>query len=277
MSIYRREEMSRLVKWVFGAPLIVILFLALSLIMPTSASGYRMVLVLNILSYCIFLMVAMIVIRYFLKFPLGKLFCFERPFYPRNLFLGLAGMGVMGVGTSFIWMALAPDKFSFALQGGWPLDFLLSIIVVILAALLEEILCRSYIAYFVKDELETRTKQKILYCLASGAAFMVFHFQNPETASAGFAYAYIFYFLMGFSLMAVYLATGGIEAPLGIHIANNLVNALFFTYPDAALKTNALFLHDEPPGPLMLVQAAVCIAASVFICIRFAERSQKAA
>ena len=277
MSIYPKEEMSRIVKWVFGAPLIVILFLALSLIMPTAASGYRMVLVLNILSYSIFLMVALIVIRYFLKFPIGKLFCEKKPFSWRNLLLGLLGMGALGIGTTFLWKALEPDKFSYALQSGWPLDFLLSIAVVILAALLEEILCRSYVAYFVKDELETRTKQKILYCLASGAAFMVFHFQNPETASAGFVYAYVFYFLMGFSLMAVFLATGGIEAPLGIHIANNLVNALFFTYPDAALKTNALYFHNDSPGPMMLVKAAVCIAASVFICIRFGKRSQKAA
>ena len=274
MSIYPREEMSRLVKWVFGAPLIIVLFLALSLIMPTAASGYRMVLVLNIMSYAIFLMVALIVIRYFLKFPLGKLFCFGRRFSVRNLLLGLGVMLAAGLGSTFLWMALSPQNFAYSLQAGWPLDFALAVAVVILAAVLEEILCRAYVAYFVKDELETRPKQRALYCLASGLAFMVFHFQNPETAGKGFVYAYVFYFIMGFSLMAVYLATGGIEAALGIHIANNLVNALFFTYPDAALKTNALFTHNDGIGPLMLLQAVICITISSLVCIRFRTREK---
>ena len=261
--------MSRLVKWVFGLPLIVILFLALSLAMPAQASDYRMVLALNIISYTVFLAVALIVVKYFLKFPLIRLFWSGRTFSPRNLFLGFGTMFVLGLGTTFIWKAISPKSFSFSLQAGWPLDFLLSLVVVVLAGVLEELLCRAYIAYFVKDEIETDPKRRILYCMASGLVFMAFHFQNPETASKGFVYAYVFYFIMGFSLMAVYMATGGIEAPLGIHIANNLVNAWFFTYPDAALRTNAVFTHDAGPGPALLLQAVVCITLSALAVLKF--------
>ena len=266
--------MSRLVKWFFGLPLIVILFLALSLAMPAQASGYRMVLVLNIISYTVFLSVALIVFRYFLKFPVGKLFCSGRSFSSRNLALGFGAMFVTGLGTTFVWMAVSPESFSFSLQALWPLDFLLSLVVVVLAGVLEELLCRAYIAYFVKDEIEADPKRRILYCLASGLVFMAFHFQNPETASSGFVYAYVFYFIMGVSLMAVYLATGGIEAPLGIHIANNLVNAWFFTYPDSALKTNAVFTHDAGPGPALLLQAVLCITLSALVVLKFKTRSK---
>ena len=174
-------------------------------------------------------------------------------------------MFVLCLGTSFLWKALEPEKFTYSLQQGWPVDFILSFLLLILAAFLEELLCRAYIAYFVKDDLEKRPRQSLIYCLSSAIVFTILHFQNPEVHGSGAIYAMVFYFIMGFALMAVYLRTGGIEAALGIHIANNLVSAWFFTYGDAALRTNAIFTQTSEIGPLTLLQAVFCTVISTVI------------
>ena len=269
--MYAREEMGRLVKWFFGLPLMFIIHLILSLFLPMKAESQRMVFVLNIISYIVFISVCIIVITRFLKFPFGKMLASARPFSVKKLALGFAPMFIMCLGTSFLWKALQPDQFMASLQPGWPIDFALSLALVILAAFLEEILCRAYVAFFVKDEIEKRPKQKLFYCLGSAVLFAILHFQNPEANGPGAVYAMVFYFIMGFALMAIYLRTEGIEASLGIHIANNLVSAWFFTYNSSVLKTNALFTQTGEIGPLSLLQAVSCVVIStliILICLR---------
>ena len=266
--MYAKEDMGRLVKWFFGFPLIFIIYLVLSLLMPRTSSGMRMSLFLNIISYTIFLCSTAVVVSRFLKFPLRKMISQSQVFSARNLTIGFAVMFVLGAGTSFIWMALKPESFSFTLAGFWPVDFLLSLILVVLAALLEELLCRSYIAYFVNDDMPTKPKSRLIYCFASAVVFTIFHFQNPEISGSQAIYAMVFYFVMGFALMAVTLRTGGIEAAMGIHIANNLVNAWLFTYDDAVLATNAVFTHHNSIGPVMVIQSVFCIVLSVLVVVK---------
>ena len=266
--MYAKEDMGRLVKWFFGFPLIFIIYLVLSLLMPRTSSGMRMSLFLNIISYTIFLCSTAVVVSRFLKFPLRKMVSQSQVFSARNLAIGFAVMFVLGAGTSFIWMALMPESFSFTLAGFWPVDFLLSLILVVLAALLEELLCRSYIAYFVNDDMPTKPKSRLIYCFASAVVFTIFHFQNPEISGSQAIYAMVFYFVMGFALMAVTIRTGGIEAALGIHIANNLVNAWLFTYDDAVLATNAVFTHHNSIGPVMVIQSVFCIVLSVLVVVK---------
>ena len=277
--MYTKEEMGRLVKWFFGLPLMFVIHLVLSLFMPRSTDSPRMVLAFNIISYIVFIAVAVVVITRFLRFPFRKMLSCGRPFSVKNLCIGFSVMLVLCLGTSFLWKALQPDAFQFSLQSGWPVDFALSLALVILAAFLEEILCRAYVAFFVKDELEKRPKQALFYCLASAALFAILHFQNPEVHGSGAVYAMLFYFIMGFALMAIYLKTGGIEASLGIHIANNLASAWFFTYGNSVLKTNAIFTQSGEIGPLSLVQAVFCTAVAsviVLICLRKAPSTNSA-
>ena len=269
--LYAREEMGRLVKWFFGLPLIFVLYILLSLLMPSGVASLRMMLAMNIISYTVFILVTVLVVSRFLKFPFRKMIACDRSISAGYLALGFFPMFVLCLGTSFLWKALQPEAFVFSLQQGWPLDFALSLTLVILAAFLEEVLCRAYVAFFVKDTLETRPGKKLIYCLASAALFAILHFQNPEVHGAGAIYAMVFYFVMGFALMAVYLKTGGIEIVLGIHIANNLASAWFFSYDNSALMTNAIFTQITEIGPLSLLQAVFCVVASIMIillCLR---------
>lgn len=273
--MYAKEDMGRLVRWFFGYPLIFIIYLVLSLLLPRSTTGMRMTLGLNIISYAIFLMSASLVISRFLKFPLSKLVNQSQNFCYRNMMTGFVSTFILGAGTTFIHMAIRPQAFTYSLGRLWPVDFLLAFVLVVLAALLEEVLCRSYIAYFVNDTMAEKPRQKIIYCLVSALVFTIFHFQNPEIVGKQAIYAMMFYFVMGFALMAVTLKTKGIEAALGIHIANNLVSAWLFTYDNAALATNAVFTQHNNIGPMMVIQSVFCIAVSVFLVIRFSPKESQ--
>lgn len=274
--IYAKEEMSRLVKWFFGLPLIYIAWILVSLVMPTFSTGYRMELLLNIISYCAFILIALAVIKYFLKFPVSKLFGESGHLDLKGLFIGFTAMLISGLAVSFINMWLHPSEFTYTLSAsGWALDWILALGLVIVAALLEELLTRAYIAYFVTDTMETRPKQTLLYCLASALVFAIAHFSNPEVAGSGAFYAMGFYFMMGFTLMLITLKTHSIGAALGIHIANNLINAWFFTYPNAAVTTNALFTQTDNSGPMLLVQAAVCLLICVFAVLGYQRAKDK--
>ena len=256
--MYAKEGMGRLVKWFFGLPLIFIIYLILSLVMPHGQANERVRMIFNIISYLVFIAVTVIVVVRFLKFPFMKMISEGMFVRFRPLLTGFFVMFFLGAGTTFIWMAISPSSFSYTLRS---------------AAFLEEILCRSYVAYFVKDDLETRPKQKLYYCLASAVVFTIFHFQNPEAHGSQAIYAMVFYFIMGFSLMAVTLRTRGIEAAIGIHLANNLVNAWLFTYKDAALITNAVFTHSNNIGPWMLVQTVFCVVLSCIAVILTSEKT----
>ncbi len=261
--IYAREEMSRLVKWFFGLPLIYVAWVVVSFVMPSFSTGYRMELLLNIMSYCAFILIALAVIKYFLKFPLAKLFSENGRMDFKGLLIGFGVMFVTTLATSFINMWLSPSQFTYTLSSGWVLDWILALGLVIVAAILEELLTRAYIAYFVQDSMETRPRWVLVYCLASGLLFAIAHFSNPEVAGSGAFYAMGFYFMMGFTLMLVTLKTHSIGAAIGIHIANNLVNAWFFSYSDAVVKTNAIFTQTSSAGPLLLVEATICLLLCV--------------
>ena len=261
--IYAREEMSRLVKWFFGLPLIYVAWVVVSFVMPSFSTGYRMELLLNIMSYCAFILIALAVIKYFLKFPIAKLFSENGRMDFKGLLIGFGVMFVTTLATSFINMWLSPSQFTYTLSSGWVLDWILALGLVIVAAILEELLTRAYIAYFVQDSMETRPRWVLVYCLASGVLFAIAHFSNPEVAGSGAFYAMGFYFMMGFTLMLVTLKTHSIGAAIGIHIANNLVNAWFFSYSDAVVKTNAIFTQTSSAGPLLLVEAAICLLLCV--------------
>ena len=261
--MYAKEEMGRLVKWVFGLPLIFVIWLGLSLVMPAFADSQRMLIVLNIISYLMFIMVTIIVVSRFLKFPFKKMLCETQAFRAKFLFAGFVPMFCVGIGTTLLWKVIQPQNFTYTLQPGWPIDFALAFVLVTLAAFLEEVLCRAYIAYFVNDNMENRPKKQALYILASALVFTIAHFQNPEVSGSQAIYSMVFYFIMGAALMAVTLRTKGIEAALGIHMANNLINAWFFTYKDAALITNAVYTHANNIGPWMLVQSVLCVVLSM--------------
>lgn len=259
--MYPKEKMSRLAKWFFGIPLIYTLWRFFSVAMPSYAESPRMEILLNIISYALFIVLALLVVQRFLNFPAKRMLGEDGKLDWRGFAVGFSAMLGVQLAMNFIAMAVNPQDFKYTLDAqGWILDWTLALVLVVAAAFLEELLTRAYIAHFVNDDMETRPLNMLYYCLASAVVFAIAHFSNPEVAGPGAFYAMAFYFMMGFVLMLVTLRTRSMGAALGIHIANNLVNAWFFTYDNAAVKTNALYTQANNEGPMLLVQAAVSLA-----------------
>ena len=259
--MYPKEKMSRLAKWFFGIPLIYTLWRFFSVAMPSYAESPRMEILLNIISYALFIVLALLVVQRFLNFPAKRMLGEDGKLDWRGFAVGFSVMLGVQLAMNFIAMAVNPQDFKYTLDAqGWILDWTLALVLVVAAAFLEELLTRAYIAHFVNDDMETRPLNMLYYCLASAVVFAIAHFSNPEVAGPGAFYAMAFYFMMGFVLMLVTLRTRSMGAALGIHIANNLVNAWFLTYDNAAVKTNALYTQANNEGPMLLVQAAVSLA-----------------
>lgn len=273
--MYPKEKMSRLAKWFFGIPLIYTLWRFFSVAMPSYAESPRMEILLNIISYALFIVLALLVVQRFLNFPAKRMLGEDGKLDWRGFAVGFSVMLGVQLAMNFIAMAVNPQDFKYTLDAqGWILDWTLALVLVVAAAFLEELLTRAYIAHFVNDDMETRPLNMLYYCLASALLFAIAHFSNPEVAGSGAFYAMAFYFMMGFVLMLVTLRTRSMGAALGIHIANNLVNAWFFTYDNAAVKTNALYTQANNEGPMLLVQAAVSLAVCTLAVLYHRPMSQ---
>lgn len=273
--MYQKEKMSRLAKWFFGIPFIYTLWRFFSVAMPSYAESARMEILLNIISYALFIAIALLVVQRFLNFPAKRMLGEDGKLDWRGFAVGFSVMLVVQLAMNFIAMAVNPQDFKYTLDAqGWILDWTLALVLVVAAAFLEELLTRAYIAHFVNDDMETRPLNMLYYCLASAVVFTIAHFSNPEVAGPGAFYAMAFYFMMGFVLMLVTLRTRSMGAALGIHIANNLVNAWFFTYDNAAVKTNALYTQANNEGPMLLVQAAVSLAVCTLAVLTHRPMSQ---
>lgn len=273
--MYQKEKMSRLAKWFFGIPLIYTLWRFFSVAMPSYAESPRMEILLNIISYALFIAIALLVVQRFLNFPAKRMLGEDGKLDWRGFAVGFSAMLGVQLAMNFIAMAVNPQDFKYTLDAqGWILDWTLALVLVVAAAFLEELLTRAYIAHFVNDDMETRPLNMLYYCLASALLFTMAHFSNPEVAGPGAFYAMAFYFMMGFVLMLVTLRTRSMGAALGIHIANNLVNAWFFTYDNAAVKTNALYTQANNEGPMLLVQAAISLAVCTLAVLYHRPMSQ---
>lgn len=273
--MYQNERMSRLAKWFFGIPLIYTLWRFFSVAMPSYAESPRMEILLNIISYALFIVLALLVVQRFLNFPAKRMLGEDGKLDWRGFAVGFSVMLGVQLAMNFIAMAVNPQDFKYTLDAqGWILDWTLALVLVVAAAFLEELLTRAYIAHFVNDDMETRPLNMLYYCLASAVVFAIAHFSNPEVAGPGAFYAMAFYFMMGFVLMLVTLRTRSMGAALGIHIANNLVNAWFFTYDNAAVKTNALYTQANNEGPMLLVQAAISLAVCTLAVLYHRPMSQ---
>lgn len=273
--MYQKERMSRLAKWFFGIPLIYTLWRFFSVAMPSYADSPRMEILLNIISYALFIAIAILVVQRFLNFPAKRMLGEDGKLDWRGFAVGFSAMLGVQLAMNFIAMAANPQDFKYTLDAqGWILDWTLALVLVVAAAFLEELLTRAYIAHFVNDDMETRPLNMLYYSLASAVVFAIAHFSNPEVAGPGAFYAMAFYFMMGFVLMFVTLRTRSMGAALGIHIANNLVNAWFFTYDNATVKTNALYTQANNEGPMLLVQAAISLAVCTLAVLYHRPMSQ---
>lgn len=266
MAVYSKERMTRRVKWFFALPLTYVLYFAFSLLVP--AAG----LATTVINYLVLILSFCLVTRFLLDFPVRSFIRQEGSFSWRLFWTGLLVMTLLSAATSFISMLVHPQMFEYSLRPQTVVaDWILSILVVLPAALAEELMFRAFVAFFPSPELETESSKFWKYCLVSGLLFTIAHFQNPEVNGVRAIWFMLFYFIFGCFLMYFYMSSGGIEFGLGVHIGNNLVPALFFSYPTAVLTTNTVFMDNRPVNYIQIIQCVFCFTALLFI-LRFMKK-----
>ena len=227
--------MSNFAKWCFTLPLTYVLYFALSILLPQGG------LFAACLRYAVIIEVFLVICKKFLSFDIklffnknGEKFSFKRFFCGFFLMAGLLSL------LTVVRMLRNPGTFAFTFDISRTYELLLSLVLVVLAALTEELMFRAFIANFKATDNPPVVKTVII----SSLLFAIAHFQNPEVV-ANAVPSMLFYFVFGAVLMLFYLRDRSIEFPLGLHIGNNLVAAWLFTYPSAAVQTNALFTAPQ--------------------------------
>ena len=114
---------------------------------------------------------------------------------------------------------------------------ILSLLLIPIQSSTEELIFRSYLM----QGFGLLSRRPWLPLGISSIAFALLHIANPEVMSYGLGTMMAFYLSMGLLLGWVTLRSGGLEAALGLHAANNLYAALFVTFPGSALPSPALF------------------------------------
>ena len=101
--MYSKEGMGRLVRWFFGLPLIFIIYVILSMVMPHGQADQRIMILFNIISYIAFIAVTVVVVVRFLKFPFMKMISESTVVRVKPMLIGFCAMFVLGAGSTFIW------------------------------------------------------------------------------------------------------------------------------------------------------------------------------
>ena len=143
-------------------------------------------------------------------------------------------------------------------------------------ALSEEILFRALPARLVfNDRLEKNTLKSNLLIILSGVLFLIPHLKNPEVSSS-FLFSSLYYFTWGSLAMALSLWTDGFEAPVAMHIANNLYIALIVNYSGSSMPTHALFINNRELSPISsLIEACIVFIAIFLFSLIMEKREEK--
>ncbi|MGD1821444.1 MAG: CPBP family intramembrane glutamic endopeptidase [Pleomorphochaeta sp.] len=126
------------------------------------------------------------------------------------------------------------------------LFILLAIIFTPIQVLAEEVLFRSIIIKMIIKNYDALKNRKLIYSVLFsfivGFIFIIPHLSNPEI-STNFISAILYYFIFGSFATFSILISNGLEIPIAIHLANNLLIALFCNYENSALPSFSLFLR----------------------------------
>lgn len=262
------ETMSNLVKWVFGLPMAYVAYLILSMLLPNVNDGSNVTIVCQALRSMLLGFCVVFVLKTFLKFD--NRFLNEDGKWNHGLFFkGLYVMLIAQLVTNLCLALIFPNSIVKNKEiEGLASNWIFSLFLVVVAAFSEELIFRSYIAWFAKTKegfLTTNSKKKLIYALVSALLFSIAHFSNPEVDESAL-WSMLFYFVFGFCLMLCFLKTKGMEFSFGVHVANNIFAAWFVNYKNSVLPTKSLFITTLPISYITVLQALICVVFCSFLC-----------
>jgi hypothetical protein len=148
----------------------------------------------------------------------------------------------------------------------WPFA-LLTLLLIPIQAATEELVMRGYLM----QAIGLRTRAPWLPLLFSAVAFALLHGLNPEVGAYGWPIMFLSYLSMGLLLGWVAWHYAGLEAAMGLHIANNIYASLMVTFPDSAIPSPALFVMRSF-DPLLSLIVLWAMAALYLLGFAWLER-----
>lgn len=173
--------------------------------------------------------------------------------------------GFWTVITLFIFVvdyALSPEDYLLTFQ--WQpflIMLLISLVFIPFQSGLEELLFRGYLL----QGFASLTKSRLGALLLTSIIFGSLHIANPEIQKLGMGLL-AYYIGTGFFFGIIALMDEGIEIPLGLHIANNLITALLVTADWTAFQTESIFKDISSPtlGSELLVFLGIVYPLSLY-------------
>lgn len=162
----------------------------------------------------------------------------------------------------------APEELEWQFDLGRFLQLLLICVIFLpIQTLVEEVLFRGYLM----QGLSQVFKNGWLPLIVTSVLFAMAHMSNPEISAYGKWLMVTYYMMFALFLGVVTLMSEGLELAYGIHLANNLLSALFITSKNSVLKTDALFYAKTEDAGAELV-FAMCALIAVFVLFWFKYR-----
>lgn len=157
-------------------------------------------------------------------------------------------------------LAFLPVKLNEAVLSERVILFTLSIVIIPLQCLCEELVTRAMLArIFLYEKLEASWLKALAISLAGATVFALLH-------TAASTAAYFYYFLFGFLSCFAGIRLSGFEAGLGVHAANNLFIALVMNSSSSPYNTDSIFtLEGETSIAVCIIQLVLIFLLSALI------------
>jgi uncharacterized protein len=161
--------------------------------------------------------------------------------------------GEFGTGAAFGWGAMVVCVLPMAVIGGFTVTFwtgprqfgllVLDVVVLLVAALAEEVIFRGYPFQRLIDGVGP-----VMATLIASAVFAIRHLSNPDSSLA----STLVTVLAGWLLAVAYLRTRALWLPWGLHFAWNASMGILFGLPISGLRMFSPVISTNPHGPLWL-------------------------
>ena len=191
-----------------------------------------------------------------------------RPVWRRFWRSAALWLALSGLGDLLLGLLITPGNYFLQWNPRAFLPYaLLTLLLIPIQAATEELVMRGYLM----QALGLLARRPWLPLLLSAVAFAALHWQNPEAGAYGWPVMFLSYLSMGLLLGWITWRFAGLEAALGLHIANNLYASLLVTFPDSAIPSPALFTMRSF-DPLLSLIALWAMAALYLLAFAWLDR-----
>lgn len=225
----------------------------------------NILLILMMLPFLIGFLLLIVSVKYIHQRKLSSLFTGKSSFDWKKCFFGFSTWVLLAIPA--IWIMIPADSLTYQLAWDKFLPLLvLALFLVPIQTTLEETFFRGYLF----QSLTRVFKSPQWPFLIIGFGFALLHASNPEFAE-GFTRIIWAYLLLSFFFGILPMLDNGLELPIGIHAANNLIVVLFISAEGGAFSTPAIFSTDLQTlvGVLPILLPTVIICTFMIFLFRY--------